>query len=64
MPPQRSTEQVQKEGRILLAHQAIERGQLSSVRQAALTYNVPEASLRARRRGRVARVDIRANNHK
>ena len=54
----------QQEGRILLAMQAYQKGQITSILQAALTYNVPRKTLSSRINGRVARVDIRANSHK
>lgn len=54
----------QQEGRILLAMQAYQKGQITSILQAALTYNIPRKTLSDRINGRVARVDIRANNHK
>ena len=54
----------QQEGRILLAMQAIQKGQISSIKQAALTYNVPRTTLSDRVNGRVARPDTRAKGHK
>ena len=54
----------QQEGRLLLARQAFQNNQFSSIRQAALAYNVPPKSLENRLNGRVARVNTRANNHK
>ena len=54
----------QQEGRLLLARQAFQNNQFSSIRQAALAYNVPPKSLENRLNGRVARVLTRANNHK
>lgn len=58
------TSKAQQEGRLLLALQAYRKGQFSSIRQAALSYNVPPSNLEHRLKGRVARVDSRANNHK
>lgn len=43
---------------------AIQNGELSTVRQAAAIYNVPETTLRRRRAGQSSRIDIRANSHK
>jgi hypothetical protein len=54
----------QQEGRLLLGLQAYQKGQISSIRQAALAYNVPYSTLNYRLSGRVARVEIRANSHK
>jgi predicted HTH domain antitoxin len=46
-----------KEGRLLLAIQAYERGVISSIRAAARSYDVPFATLHARLRGRLSRRD-------
>ncbi len=54
----------QKEGRLLLAVQAYQKGHFLNIHEAALTYNVPYSTLRHRIAGRVSRVDIRANNFK
>ena len=54
----------QQEGRLLLALQAYQKGQISTIRQAALAYNVPYSTLKYRLSGRVARVETRANSHK
>jgi hypothetical protein len=67
MPPirsqnrQKSTEQ---EGRILLAIQAIQKKELSAIRQAARIFSVPESTLRARLRGITYRGETRANSFK
>ena len=49
-----------QEGRIILAIEALCTTRKMSVRQAAKTYNVPETSLRARMKGRVARAETRS----
>ena len=64
MPAQTRLEKVRKEGRKVLALQALQKGQFSSGRHAARLYDVPNSSLNDRQRGRVARVELRANNHK
>jgi hypothetical protein len=64
MPPQSRIEKVQKEGRTLLAIQALRKGQLSSGRAGSKLYEVPNSTLSHRARGRPARVELRANNHK
>jgi hypothetical protein len=57
-------EKAHKEGRLLLALQAYQKGQIKSIRGAAATYNVPYTTLSDRVRGRVSRGDSRANGHK
>jgi hypothetical protein len=64
MPPQQSVTKVRQEGRLLLALQAYQKGQIQSIPQAAATYNVDHTTLMHRLKGRVARVDARANGHK
>ena len=64
MPRQTRAENVQKEGRKLLALHALQTGQISSARAAARLYNVPKTSLTDRMGGRPARTDLRANGHK
>jgi hypothetical protein len=64
MPPQRVDLKAQKEGRILLAINAFQLGQFSSVRKAAVAYSIDFSTLARRLKGRVARVDKRANGHK
>ncbi len=63
MPPQRNTDKVRQEGHLLLALQAYQSGRISSIKQAALQYDVPRKTLSDRVSGRVARVDARANGH-
>jgi hypothetical protein len=55
---------INKEGRILLAIQALERGQFKSERQAAMAYDINRYSLQRRRQGMASREDCRANNKK
>ena len=64
MPAQTHTDKVRKEGRKVLALQALQKGQVSSARHAARLYKVPKTSLTDRLRGRATRVELRANNHK
>ena len=64
MPPQIRTEKVRKEGRTVLALQALRKGQFSSNRAASRVYNIPKSTLDYRIRGRATRVKLRANNHK
>jgi len=52
------------EGRILLAIQAIKRGQIQSIRVAAESYDVPWETLRDRLNGKPARRDCTPNNRK
>ncbi len=51
-----------KEARLLLALRALEDDEDLSIRAAAKLYNVPEATIRHRRKGRRARRDIPANS--
>ena len=67
MPPKRpqsSRNSIEQEGRLLLAIQAIKNQEISSVRQAARVYNVPESTLRDRLHGKIYCAEKRANNHK
>jgi hypothetical protein len=64
MPPLRNISKAQKKGRLLLAHQAYQRDQFRSIRQAALAYDVPPRTLSDRVNGRVAREDSLANGRK
>jgi hypothetical protein len=56
MPPRNQDQSSYKEGQLLLAISAINRGQIKNVHQAAKIYNVPERTLRRR--------DCRANSTK
>nr|XP_001392020.2 transposase [Aspergillus niger CBS 513.88] len=56
MPPKASIpskSQVEQEGRILLAIEAIQKGQITSIREAARVYDVARTTLQARLSGRV-----------
>ena len=53
----------EKEGRLLLAVQAIKK-EITSIREAACRFNVPESTLRTRLRGTTNRAESRANGHK
>jgi len=64
MPAQTRTEKAQKEGRKLLALQALRKGQFSSAQAAARLYDVSKPSLTDRIHGRVARTELHANSHK
>ncbi|KAL1966447.1 hypothetical protein VTN77DRAFT_4589 [Rasamsonia byssochlamydoides] len=67
MPPIRaknSRKSIEQEGRIELAISAYKNGEFPSIRQAASVYNVPNATLAHRIKGRAARVSLRANSHK
>jgi hypothetical protein len=67
MAPPHNTQlaqKAQKEGRMALAIQALKRGQLSSVRAAAETYDVAESTLRGRVKGIDARCDSIPINRK
>ena len=64
MPAQRRAEKAQKEGRKLLALQALQKGQISSARRAAQLYNMSNSSLYDRIHGRALRTNLRVNNHK
>lgn len=48
----------------MLAVEAIKNQEITSVREAARRYKVPESSLRARNRGVKSRATVRANSHK
>ena len=52
MPSTQTNNALQKEGRLLLALQAIQKGQFKSIRAAALAYKVSKTTLRARIKGR------------
>jgi hypothetical protein len=67
MPPIRTESRpklAEQEGKILLALQAIQKGQLKSIRAAARLFDVPESTLRNRAHGIQSRVDTRPNGHK
>jgi hypothetical protein len=52
---------IEREGRVILAINAIKKEQIHKIREAARLYDVPESTLRHRLRGRADRVSIRAN---
>jgi hypothetical protein len=67
MPPIRSRSSrnsIEQEGRILLAIQAFKNQEISSVREAARRFKIPETSLRRRLSGVQNRAISRANSHK
>ncbi|RJE16853.1 Pogo transposable element [Aspergillus sclerotialis] len=67
MPPNRtqsSRNSVEREGRILLAIQAIQKQEISVIREAARRFNIPESTLRTRLRGTTYRGETRANGYK
>jgi hypothetical protein len=67
MPPirtQSSQKRTEQEGRILLAIQAIQKQEFTSVRGAARCFNVPESTLRTRLNRVQNRASTRANNLK
>ena len=64
MPKNALKTTAQREGRLLLAVNAIKKGQITKIREAARTYDVPFTTLRARLRGRPERSSIRAHNIK
>jgi hypothetical protein len=67
MPPIRSRSSknsTEQEGRILLAIQDFKNEKISSIREAARCFKVPEATLRRRLRGVQNRAISRANSHK
>ena len=62
MPPirtQSSQNSMEREGRILLAIQAIKRQEISALREAARRFDVPESTLRTRLRGTTFRAETR-----
>ncbi|CRL20012.1 Helix-turn-helix, Psq [Penicillium camemberti] len=67
MPPiraQSSRNSIEREGRILLAIQAIKKQEISAIREAARRFNIPESTLRSRLRGTTFRANSRANLYK
>ena len=67
MPPLRSQnarKATEKEGRALLAIEAIQKKQIPSIREAARQFNVPHTTLSMRLRGITNRSNTRANSHK
>lgn len=67
MPLKRSKsrqESLEREGRLLLAKSAIQKQEISSIRDVARRFEVPELTLRSRLRGIEYRVESRANGYK
>jgi predicted HTH domain antitoxin len=67
MPPirtQSSRNLIEQEGRVLLAIQAIQKKEISTVQEAARLFNIPRTTLRRRLAGTTNRVETRANSHK
>ena len=64
MPQPPSAESLQEEGRILLALDAIKRGQFKSIRKAAASYDVNWTTLRNRTHGMTSRQDSTPNSRK
>ena len=66
MPPKRSQnapKSLEREGKTLLAIQAYKNGQFTSLRAAALKYDVPETTARTRMNGTPFRADKRHPRH-
>ena len=55
---------LQREGRLLLALQAIQKGHIKTIRATAKAYNVSESTLRDRRNGRISRAKSTPNSRK
>jgi hypothetical protein len=64
MAPPHHTQFAQKEGRIALAIQALQKGHVSNVHTAAQMYNIPDKTLRRRVKGINARRDSIPINRK
>ena len=67
MPPirsQSSTNSIEQEGRLLLAIQAFKNQEISSIREVARRFSVPETTLRRRLKGVQSRAICRANSSK
>jgi hypothetical protein len=67
MPPkarQAPRNLVEQEGRIQLAISALKKQEISSIRRAATTFNVPLSTLHNRLSGRQHRIEQRANGHR
>ena len=67
MPPIRSRSSrnsIEQEGRILLAIQAINKQEITSIQEAANQFNVPHTTLRRRLTGCTNQHESHANNHK
>jgi hypothetical protein len=67
MPPKRTESRqksIEKDGKILLALQAIHNGQIKSISVAATQFSISRSTLGNRAKGMISCVDIRANGHK
>jgi hypothetical protein len=64
MPPRKSPQLPQNEGRIALAIQAYEKGQFRSLRAATTAYNVAYSTTYDRVKGRAPRQETRSTQHK
>jgi hypothetical protein len=64
MPPPKQAKSSNQEGRILLAEQAINQGQIETIRAAAETYDVPRTTLQDRINGMPSRRDCTPNSRK
>ena len=67
MPPIRirpSQYSIEREGRISFAIQAIQNKEITSIREVARRFNVPESTLRTRLRGITFRAETRPNSYK
>ena len=67
MPPNRSQnarKSTEQEGRVLLAIEAIQTKQITSIREAARRFDVPLTTLQRRLAGHTNRSETRANGHK
>jgi hypothetical protein len=63
MPQRLVHKKTEDEGQIILAIQALQKNEISSLRRAAELYNVKRSTLSDRLNGRIGRVDTRANSH-
>ena len=64
MPAQRRAEKAQKEGRKLLALQALQKGQISSTQRTVQLYNMFNLSLYNCIHGHTPHTNLYTNNHK
>jgi len=64
MPPKSTAQAAQREGRLLLALEALQKGQIQTIRAAATSYDVPESTLRYRLQGHPSRDNSTPNNQK
>ncbi|ODM17099.1 hypothetical protein SI65_07498 [Aspergillus cristatus] len=63
MPP-KSRNSIEQEGRIILAMSALQKKEITNIREAARLYNIPRTTLRDRLKGSSYRAEQRANGHK